>query len=55
MTIVIKKKATKKDIETILRQFKKKATKKSLRAVYGIYPIEGDALIVQKTLRSEWD
>jgi len=55
MTIVIKKKATKREIETILQQFKKKTAKKSLRTVYGIYPIEGDALSIQKALRDEWN
>jgi hypothetical protein len=55
MTIVIKKKASKKEIATILQQFSNKSSKKSLRNVYGIFKIEGDALTIQKNLRDEWD
>ncbi|MGE6218270.1 hypothetical protein ACQKCH_00485 [Nubsella zeaxanthinifaciens] len=55
MTIVIKKKTSKKEIATILAQFENKASKKSLRNVYGIFEIKGDALAIQKTLRNEWD
>ncbi|HTN19330.1 MAG TPA: hypothetical protein VL125_02600 [Pelobium sp.] len=55
MTIVIKKKTNKEEIATMLQRFKKTSPKKSLRSVYGILPIKGDAVAIQKALRNEWD
>lgn len=55
MTVIIRKKTTKKEIETLLQQFKKKRSKKSLRSVYGIYKVKGDAVELQKKMRNEWD
>lgn len=56
MTVVIKKRTTKKEIETLLQRFKKKRIKKkSLRSVFGIYKVEEDAVELQKKLRNEWD
>ncbi len=55
MTVVIKKRTTKKEIETLLQRFKKKPVKKSLRSVYGIYKVEEDAVELQKKMRNEWD
>lgn len=55
MTIVVKTKTTKKEIATILQQFKKREPEKSMRSVYGILEIKGDAVAIQKALRNEWD
>lgn len=55
MTIIVKKETSKKEITTILRQFKKKVPEKNLRSVYGIFPIQGDAVVIQKAFRNEWD
>ncbi len=54
MTVIIKKKTTKKEIESLLSRFKKKRVKKSLRSVFGIYQIEEDAVELQKQMRNEW-
>jgi hypothetical protein len=55
MTIIIKSKPTKKEVEKILLKFNKPSKMKSLRNVYGKFPIEGDAVAIQKKLRNEWD
>lgn len=55
MTVVIKKKTTKKEVEKFLQKIENLPKKKSLRNVYGIFPIEGDAVEIQKKLRNEWD
>ncbi len=55
MTIIIKKKATKKEVEKLLLKIDSLPKKKSLRNVYGVFAIEGDAVEIQKKLRNEWD
>jgi len=56
MTIVIKKGATKEEVEKLLLDVNKKPKKKkSLWNVYGKHTIEGDAVEIQKKLRNEWD
>jgi len=57
MTITIKKKMTKKELENLLLQFKKKtnSNKKSLKSVFGIFKFDEDAVMIQKKLRNEWD
>lgn len=57
MTITIKKKTSKKELDNLLSQFKKKtnSNKKSLRSVFGIFKFDEDAVIIQKKLRNEWD
>ncbi len=57
MTITIKKKTSKKELEMLLLQFKKKADskKKSLKSVFGIFKFDEDAVMIQKKLRNEWD
>ncbi|WP_165698053.1 hypothetical protein [Flavobacterium nackdongense] len=55
MTIIIKKKASKKEVEKLLLKLETPAKKKSLRNVFGIFPIEGDAVEIQKKMRNEWD
>jgi hypothetical protein len=48
MTIVIKKKATKIEVEKLLSKIDSIPKKKSLRNGYGAFPIEGDAVEIQK-------
>ncbi len=57
MTITIKKKTSKKEIENLLLKFKEKsnANKKSLLSVFGIFKFDEDAVVLQKKLRNEWD
>jgi hypothetical protein len=55
MTIVIKKGATKEEVEKLLLKLDKKPKKKGLKQFYGKFAIEGDALEIQKKLRDEWD
>jgi len=56
MTIVIKKGATKEEVEKLLLEVNKNPKKKkSLWNVYGKHTIEGDAVEIQKKLRNEWD
>lgn len=57
MTITIKKKTSKKELDNLLLQFKKKtnSNKKTLRSVFGIFKFDEDAVIIQKKLRNEWD
>lgn len=55
MIVVIKERITKKETDALLQSFKKKNIKKSLRSVYGIYKVEGDAVELQKKMRDEWD
>ena len=55
MTIIIKNKTSKVEIEKLLSKLNKSKSKKSLRNVYGKFPIEGDALAIQKNMRNEWD
>lgn len=55
MTIVIKKGATKEEVERLLLQLDKKSKKKGLKQFYGKFSIEGDAVEIQKKLRDEWD
>ena len=55
MTIVIKSKTSKIEVEKILLKFSKSKSKKSLRNVYGKHFINGDAIAIQKKLRNEWD
>ena len=56
MTIVIKKGATKEEVEKLLLEVNKNPKKKkSLWNVYGKHTIEGDAVEIQKRLRNEWD
>lgn len=58
MTIVIKKGATKEEVEKLLKKIKKPATEKSLRKFFGLDFINTgglDAVAYQKKLRNEWD
>jgi hypothetical protein len=55
MAVIIKKKTTKKEIEILLLKINHSKNKKSLRNVYGVFPIEGDAVEIQKKMRNEWD
>lgn len=55
MIVVIKERITKKETDALLQSFKKKNIKKSLRSVYGIYKVEGDAVELQKKMRDKWD
>ncbi|WP_298395885.1 hypothetical protein [Flavobacterium sp.] len=55
MTIIIKSKTTKIEVEKMLLQFTKSKSKKSLRTVFGKHPIAVDAVSFQKKLRNEWD
>lgn len=56
MTIVIKKGATKEEVEKLLLKVNKNPKKKKcLWNVYGKHTIEGDAVEIQKNLRNEWD
>jgi len=55
MITIIKNKTTKKEVEKLLSKMDSLPKKKSLRKVYGIFPIKGDALEIQKQLRNEWD
>lgn len=55
MTIIIKSKTSKVEVEKILLKFTKSKLKKSLRNVFGKNAIEGDAISIQKKLRNEWD
>jgi nanoRNase/pAp phosphatase (c-di-AMP/oligoRNAs hydrolase) len=57
MTITIKKKTSKKELDHLLLQLKKKANvkKKSLLSVFGIFKFNEDAVTIQKKLRNEWD
>jgi hypothetical protein len=48
MTVIIKKQTTKKEVEILLNKMSNTLKKKSLRNVYGKFPIEGDALEIQK-------
>lgn len=57
MTVVIKKNATKEEVEKILKKIKKPA-KKGLRKFFGLNFIDTgglDAVAYQKKLRNEWD
>ena len=53
MTTIIKKGFSKEDVEIILDKIKIKKSK-SLKKYFGILPIEGDAVAIQKNLRNEW-
>ena len=57
MTVTIKKKTSKKELENLLFQFKQKTAskKKSLRSVFGVFKFDEDAVMIQKKLRNEWD
>ena len=55
MTIVIKNKTSRIEVERILLKLNKSNAKKSLRKVYGKYAIKGDAIAIQKELRNEWN
>lgn len=57
MTITIKTKTSKKELDNLLLQFKKKtnSNKKSLKSVFGIFKFDEDAVTIQKKLRNEWD
>ena len=55
MTIIIKNTTTKNEVEKILLKFNKPSKIKSLRKVYGKFPIEGNAVVIQKKMRNEWD
>lgn len=58
MTIVIKKNATKEEVEKLLKKIKKPIEKKGLRKFYGLNFIDTgglDAVAYQKKLRNEWD
>lgn len=55
MAVIIKKKTTKKEIEILLLKINHSKNKKSLRNVHGVFPIEGDAVEIQKKMRNEWD
>jgi hypothetical protein len=57
MTITIKKKTSKKELENLLFQFKQKTAskKKSLLSVFGVFKFDEDAVMIQKKLRNEWD
>lgn len=57
MTITIKKKTSKIELENLLLQFRNKtnAKKKSLKLVFGIFKFNEDAVAIQKNLRNEWD
>lgn len=55
MTVIIKNKTTKTEVEKILLKFAKSKSKKTLRNVFGKNTIQGDAISLQKILRNEWD
>lgn len=55
MTIVIKKKTTKKEVESLLLKIDSLPKKKQLRNVFGIFPMKGNAVEIQKKIRNEWD
>jgi hypothetical protein len=55
MTIVIKKGTTKLEVEKLLLKLNKPNKNKGLRQFYGKFPIDGDALEIQKKLRDEWN
>lgn len=55
MTVIIRSKTSKVEVEKILLKFTKSRLKKSLRNVFGKNIIEGDAVSFQKKLRNEWD
>jgi hypothetical protein len=55
MTIIIKNKTSKVELQKLLKKISKSNKKKSLRNVFGKFKIEGDALEIQKKLRNEWD
>lgn len=57
MTITIKKKTSKLELENLLLKFKEKSNtkKKSLLSVFGIFKFNEDAVLLQKKLRNEWD
>lgn len=55
MTIIIKNKTSKIELEKLLLKFAKSKSKKSLRNVFGKNTIKGDVLSIQKKMRNEWD
>ncbi len=58
MTTLIKKTATKEEIEKILQKVKKTKSKKGLKRFFGLNFIDTgglDAVAFQKKLRNEWD
>lgn len=58
MTIVIKKGATKEEVEKLLKKLKKPIANKGLRKFFGLDFINTgglDAVAYQKKLRNEWD
>lgn len=55
MIITIKKGATKEEVEKQLAKLKPKKKKVGLREYFGKFPIEGDAIEIQRKLRDEWN
>lgn len=55
MTVIIKSKTSKVEVEKILLKFTKSKSKKTLRNVFGKSIIEGDAISIQKKMRNDWD
>ena len=54
MIITIKKGATKEEVEKQLAKLKQNQKKVGLREYFGKFPIEGDAVEIQRNLRDEW-
>ena len=55
MVITIKKGATKEEVEKQLAKLKQNKQKQGLRKYFGKFPIDGDAVEIQKKLRDEWN
>ena len=55
MTVIIKSKTSKVEVERILLKFTKSKSKKTLRNVFGKNIIEGDAIYIKKKMRNDWD
>ena len=55
MVITIKNGAIKEEIEKQLAKLKQNNQKQDLRKYFGTFPVEGDAVEIQKKLRDEWN
>lgn len=57
MTLVLKKGASKKDIQSINKKLKELSSEKKLNAkkFSGVINLKKDALSIQKKLRNEWE
>ena len=55
MIITIKKGATKEEVDKQLAKLKQNNKTVGLRKYFGKFPIDGDALEIQRKLRDEWN